>query len=89
MIIQITFVPILSFLTPTYSEERLWTDIFGCKFWSKKRISENRLTRREMIIQDIFLNPFPFRKTALEGHFWMQILGSKKQFWKIVKHAVR
>ena len=32
MIIQDTFVPIFSFLTPPYSEKQLWTESFGCKF---------------------------------------------------------
>ena len=78
MIIEDIFVPIFSFLTPTYSEKRLRTETFWCKFrvfgplgGSKMWISKNRLTRREMIIQDTFVPILSFlTPTYSEKQLW-------------------
>ena len=89
MVIQGIFVSIFSFLTPIYSKNRsgrtfLVSD-FGV-FWPQGGLkSEFRKSlntpwddhTRHICTNFQLSNPYLFRKTALDGNFWIQISG----FW--------
>ena len=90
MIIEDIFVPIFSFLTPTYSEKRLRTETFGCKFrvfgplGGVKNLNFEKSFNtpwddytRHICTNFELSNPYLFRKTAADGNFCMQISG----FW--------
>ena len=90
MIIQDTFVPIFSFLTPTYSEKQLRNGNFQLQisgFWTLRGVKKANFAKslnmpwtdhsRHICTNFHLSNPYLFWKVALDGNFWMQISG----FW--------